>query len=216
MVSFSASTLAREAAQLDAPLLPRHTLVLRRLAYWASAITQPPFTATAAILLVLMHGAEAIAWQWVVSHLLLAVGVPTAYVVSLRLRGHIADIQLPERRQRLRPYLFAIACMLCSAALMHLGRAPRVLQSIALAGSAQFALMWLITLRWKISAHTASAGSLFAIAHGLLGSSALPLGLLLPLVGWSRVYLRRHDVMQVIAGSLLGIAVTLAALTWLH
>lgn len=172
--------------------------------------------AAAATLLALSHAADATAWQWAVSHLMLAIVLPTAYVIALRLRGRVTDIQLPERAQRLRPYLFAIVCMACSAALMHLGRAPRPLQSVALAGSAQFALMLLITLRWKISAHSASVGSLFAIAHGLLGTFALPLGMLIPLVGWSRVYLRRHDVLQVVAGGLLGVIVTLMVFAWLR
>ena len=44
------------------------------------------------------------------------------------------------------------------------------------------------------------------------GAAMLPTFLLLILVSWSRVVLRRHTVPQVIAGSLVSIALTLLVL----
>ena len=48
----------------------------------------------------------------------------------------------------------------------------------------------------------------------ILGVQWLPLLLLIPAVGWSRVVLRAHTVAQVVAGALVGGGVT-AGLWWL-
>ncbi|MDQ0871252.1 membrane-associated phospholipid phosphatase [Arthrobacter sp. V1I9] len=51
------------------------------------------------------------------------------------------------------------------------------------------------------------------IAVLMLGAPWLPLLLLIPAVGWSRVVLRAHTVAQVVAGSLFG-GVVMAGIWW--
>jgi membrane-associated phospholipid phosphatase len=48
----------------------------------------------------------------------------------------------------------------------------------------------------------------------MLGPAWLPLVLLIPAVGWSRVVLRAHTMAQVVAGSLFG-GLVMAGLWWL-
>ena len=60
----------------------------------------------------------------------------------------------------------------------------------------------------KVSAHTAGTSFMFAIAsmfgHALLSMFAL---IILPIVSWSRLKLKRHTLMQVIVGIILGIVI---------
>ncbi|MCS6904331.1 MAG: phosphatase PAP2 family protein [Bacteroidia bacterium] len=74
-------------------------------------------------------------------------------------------------------------------------------------------LAFVITLYWRISLHMLGVASICALflfhpdfsSNGLFGL----LGFLLVLViGWSRLYLRAHTLLQVIVGSLLGFLLT--------
>ncbi len=70
-----------------------------------------------------------------------------------------------------------------------------------------------ITLFWKISGHL----STLAIAIGMIlhwyGFLWLPLLLLLPILCWSRVILKRHTLAQTIGGSIYGLLVVYIAAT---
>ncbi|MBT2249473.1 phosphatase PAP2 family protein [Arthrobacter sp. BHU FT2] len=67
---------------------------------------------------------------------------------------------------------------------------------------------------WKISGHAAAISCAAVVAVLMLGAAWLPLLLLVPAVGWSRVVLRAHTLAQVLAGSLFG-GVVMAGIWWL-
>jgi len=69
-------------------------------------------------------------------------------------------------------------------------------------------LLGMIRNVWKVSGHVAGFSFLFTIS-AIAGNILLSLFTLsvLPLVGWSRLALKRHDFKQVIAGFFLGILV---------
>lgn len=197
------ATASSDASPLTSPL-PQRT-VIDRLAAWVSRLTHPPIVALAAV--VVASSVAAQSWLWGAGYLAFAVVVPTGYVLFQLARGRLRDVQLPAREERLKPYLLTVACMAASFIALQYAHAPRTLRQLALANVVQFSLLLLITLRWKISAHGASVGSMAAMLHALFGVGALPFWLLVPLVGWSRVHLRRHDVLQVAAGAALGMSV---------
>jgi membrane-associated phospholipid phosphatase len=78
---------------------------------------------------------------------------------------------------------------------------------LATVNGVQTALFLVITLQWKISLHCTAATILSELAFALLGPSAIPFTMSIPLIAWSRVYLDRHTVSQTIAGVLLGIVI---------
>ena len=94
-----------------------------------------------------------------------------------------------------------------------LGGAP--LQMVAVTGGLwlQMVIVFVITLRWKISMHSAAAAGVGALVWSLVGTM-LPLLVGVPIIAWSRVRLRRHTVAQTVAGAALGLTVFLTAL-WL-
>ena len=77
--------------------------------------------------------------------------------------------------------------------------------------SVSFLVLTLFTIPfgWKISVHTGSAAYIVAIGLLLFGvGKAVIAGLVfLILIGWSRLYLRRHTFMQVLLGPVLSTAI---------
>jgi membrane-associated phospholipid phosphatase len=136
------------------------------------------------------------------------------YLIWLRHRGLVTDLDVQVRKQRMRPMIFMLVCGGVTWLALALGAAPA--QMVFLAGVIwlQMIVIFGITLCWKISVHCATAAGVATMVWVLLGTP-LPLLVGVPIVAWSRVRLRRHTLMQTIAGSLLGfglfaIAISLA------
>ena len=68
---------------------------------------------------------------------------------------------------------------------------------------------------WKLSAHTASISFIFSISS-MLGYTALSLFslVLIPVVAWCRIKLRRHDWLQVIFGIIVGISIPMMVVVY--
>jgi len=97
--------------------------------------------------------------------------------------------------------------------IMFLAGAPKLILIVIAAGALQLLCMLLITLRWKISGHCTAATGFVVLALALFGENLLPLILIIPLIGWSRIRLSRHTFTQTVAGIFLG-AVTITALLY--
>ncbi len=70
---------------------------------------------------------------------------------------------------------------------------------------AMIVMTHLIRTRWKISAHCLSFSTL-ATVMSVANPLFIAMFLLLPLVAWCRLKLKRHNLSQVLAGSALGLA----------
>jgi membrane-associated phospholipid phosphatase len=68
----------------------------------------------------------------------------------------------------------------------------------------QTLLLFLITLVWQVSVHTAVTASLVTFICLVVGPGALLLIGLIPLVAWARLYLGRHTVAQTVVGACVG------------
>ena len=87
--------------------------------------------------------------------------------------------------------------------------APAIMTA-SMAGYAASALVvqW-ITRYWKISTHALGITAPLVALTVLFGQRPAPFYILIPLVGWSRIYLRAHTLLQVVAGTLLALGTTL-------
>ena len=176
-----------------------------------SFVGLPPVLALpTAVLATVRAGGSLSATVSVVGFLIAGCVLPTLLIVFLVRRGRASTLDLRERSERVLPAA-ATACA-CAAAALVLAKAsaPRGVSDLALAVSLQMALLALITTRWKVSYHMASASALVLISR-----SATPDGLLLMMVvlavgiGWARVYLRRHTPAQVVVGALTALPIAL-------
>ena len=175
-----------------------------RLAWWVSRFGSPPVLTVVAMLLGAYAAATPTAWAWASLSMVLAVLLPALYVLWLVRQRRVSDFDLYHRRQRLGPFVVTIVSTGAAWFLLQQGQAPLPLRVLTGAGCIQAALLLAITLRWKISVHSAAAAGLVVFAWLLFAAAAAPFILLLPLVAWSRLRLGRHTLPQILAGILLG------------
>jgi hypothetical protein len=181
----------------------------RRLAEGISQLVSPPVVAAGMIALASARAAAsgvlpAQAWLWGLGLALMAVAAPLLYLRWLVRVGRVSEMDVRRRHQRLRPMAFALAAGMAALCTLEWGGAPLFLCLVA-------SLLWLlmaglmaVSVRWKISVHTAMAGAGLALLWACCQPAWAVGGLLL--VGWARVRLGCHTVAQVAAGSAWGLA----------
>jgi membrane-associated phospholipid phosphatase len=135
--------------------------------------------------------------------------LPVLYIAFMVKRGHITDIHIKVRRQRIIPFLVSIACAGLAVVLLMVLNAPPLITFFALFTMLEIVVMLIITTRWQISMHAlgiSGAAVVIAVIYGAL--AGLLMSVLVPVVGAARVVLHRHTVAQVIAGSIVGATAT--------
>lgn len=141
----------------------------------------------------------------------LSVG-PLGYILLGVRLGKLSDLDVSRRAERTGPFLFGLfSVTLGLFALLSL-HAPKNLETVMITTAASGFVMVIITWWWKISIHAATLAGSLTMLTALYGVAMLPAFVLLVLVSWSRVMLRRHTIAQVIAGSLVSVVLTSAVL----
>lgn len=141
--------------------------------------------------------------------------IPFLFIVIMIRLGKINDASISDRSQRPAPYSVAIVCYVGAALMLISMRAPLWLTTFYFGAAVVSLLSLIITRWWKISAHAGAvggvAGGMYWLAcHGLLMNPVLWLCIVIALTGllcWSRLYLGRHTVLQVIAGAVMAFLV---------
>ncbi len=134
---------------------------------------------------------------------------PMLFIFYLYATDRISDLDMSIRAERERVFIAFVIFYALGALDLWLIHAPAIMTA-SMAGYAASALIvqW-ITRYWKISTHALGVTAPLVALTVLFGERPAPFYLLIPLVGWSRVYLRAHTVLQVIAGSVLAAVNTL-------
>lgn len=164
-----------------------------------SPLTQPGFPGTMA------YGALAALFVCVVPLMLL--------LVLVRL-GKVTDHHVSDRKQRAPVLLMALGSIVAGLLVLEAAGAPESVIAMVLAVVGGVVVLAGVSPFWKISGHAAAISSSAVIAVLMLGPVWLPLLLLIPAVGWSRVVLRAHTRAQVVAGALFG-GLVMAGIWWL-
>lgn len=172
-------------------------------AYWISKLGSPPVLVILTLLLIALTASSPAIWLWNGAYLI-AVIVPILYLFRLLRQDKITDMDVFVREQRARPLLVTVASLGTVLVILILGRAPRAMIILTTASLVQAIAIFLITLRWKISMHSATSAAVSVLILNVFGKVAVPVVFSVPLIAWSRVKLRRHTLMQTIAGALLG------------
>jgi membrane-associated phospholipid phosphatase len=137
---------------------------------------------------------------------------PLIYILIAVRIGKISDVDVSRRTERAGPFLFGISSVLAGWLVLIILQGPDDLQTVLIITAVSGTVMLVTTLWWKISIHASTMGGAATVLTAFYGAVMLPTFLLLILVSWSRVVLRRHTVLQVVAGSLVSIALTLLIL----
>jgi hypothetical protein len=181
-------------------------------ATWLSATVTPPVCALFAGVVAAAHVGTPAAWYWAAMFSLMGVVAPTAFIVHEYRRGRITDLHMNVRAERVRPLAVAVTTNVLAVAALWAGEAPALLTGLAAVQLAQTVLLFVVTLRWKMSAHCVGMTGLAMLCWWLFGAAAVPVLILVPVMAWARVILDRHTVAQTAAGTLTGVALWLPVL----
>lgn len=125
------------------------------------------------------------------------------------------DLDITDRTKRTVPLIFAICSYMLGFLMLLWYGAPDIVSVLMLIYGTNTLLILIINFYWKISIHAmgiAGPTAAFIFTFGPLG---IIVGLIIPLVMWSRLKLKKHTPSQVIAGSLLGLLSTWIQLSYL-
>jgi membrane-associated phospholipid phosphatase len=179
-------------------------MFLQAIARILSDVFNPAILGIPFLILSVMATGTAGAYRFALLYFLVAVPPPAGYVLWLVATNRVSDLHLSERHHRTAPFVVSLCASLCGLILLYALHAPTILFVALLAVFVETLFLFAITLRWKISIHTAAMAGLVTFASFVLGSTALFYAPLVPLIAWARIYLHRHTLMQTVAGGVIG------------
>ena len=118
------------------------------------------------------------------------------------------EIDIPSRKDRIYPLLMVIPSYIIGLILLYVLGTPAVITVLMFCYFSIAILVILISLYWKISLHSMGVAGPAVFQIYIFGVPGLLFILIIPVVMWSRVYLHKHTVSQVIMGALLGFLLT--------
>jgi membrane-associated phospholipid phosphatase len=177
-----------------------------------SNLFSPPLVALACILVTALATKSESSLFWILVFITLLIIPPTVFILSLVHKGKISDFHMNIREERALPLFAIFAYAALIFLVMYLGGAPRLMLIVTAAALLQILLVFIITLKWKISGHCTSAAGLAFLTIALYGENVIPLTLIVPVIAWSRIRLGRHTISQTLAGSFLGAATVIIIL----
>ncbi|GAC1501537.1 MAG: hypothetical protein NVS1B14_05990 [Vulcanimicrobiaceae bacterium] len=128
---------------------------------------------------------------------------PMLFVFWLYATDRISDLDMSIRRERETVFGAFVIFYLAGAATLWLTHAPQLLIAAMSGYTLSTVAVQIITRYWKISTHALGITAPLVALSLLYGTQPLPFLILIPMVCWARVYLRAHDLAQVLAGSAL-------------
>ena len=175
-----------------------------RLAKLLTNVISPPLVSVVGLFTLTATINEKLVWNWTIFFVLVVVISPTLYTVWLYKTGRVTEIFLPVRENRIRVIYSMIFFNAIGLISMLILKAPFVLTAFAFVGILQSTIILIITMYWKISAHTTGIAGLAVFLTGIFGWSGAPALIMIPLVSWARVRLDSHSFWQVLGGVILG------------
>lgn len=139
--------------------------------------------------------------------------IPAAVLALLLRRGHIAERQVPRRRERYLPYAATMTSVTFGVVLLYALHAPALLLRVVDGMFLGILAMAALNVLTKASLHSGVVAGSVMLWGYLVGPAAWVVGgVLWYAVAWSRIRSGRHSVGQVLLGGVTGSAAAAAAL----
>jgi membrane-associated phospholipid phosphatase len=134
---------------------------------------------------------------------------PIMLFFILRKQGKIVNSDATIKEERTFPFIISV--LFYSIGILILIKAQINIVSIAFwfCYISNTVFIIIINKYWKISAHMMGVAGPFAAVCFVYGLYALPLIIIVFMIGWARIFLKCHDIYQVLAGGLLGFLSTI-------
>ncbi|MBV7338576.1 phosphatase PAP2 family protein [Chloroflexi bacterium TSY] len=188
------------------------THLVYKIARVVSNIGSPPVVGLFAVFVSFYAAPSVRQASWGLVYIFIAILIPVMYVINLVRQAKVTDFHLSARSERIGPFIVTLGAGLVGWLTMVSANVFPTLQLVAAINVVQTTLLLLITTQWKISIHSTAITGLAVLALYVIGTNAIPFLLSIPLVGWSRLYLKRHTMAQVMAGTFLGAILVYSAM----
>jgi len=189
----------------------------RKWAVLISNVTIPPVIAVfmfSVINYALLRGFPFVAVTFITT--LFAAILPLSVLLIWETRTNAKfDLDIPARTDRNHPLLVASASYLIGTVVLVAVHAPLLTTVVMFGYFAGTLFLFFINLYWKISIHAMGIAGPTTVLVFVFGYWGVLLGLLLPPVIWSRVYLKKHTLAQALTGAILGFVLTAVMLSLL-
>ena len=165
--------------------------------------------------------------KWIITSMVFVFNcvVPMLLIILLKKLGFVDDYGLNGRKERLVPYIITLVCMGGTAVYVHINGAPMWTSMFFVGGALAALVNLLVNFCWKISAHAAGiAGIVALLVHlGHLNfrqDDSLLVWLIVwvilaGMLGSARIWLGRHTLWQVLAGTAVGFCCVYFPITFL-
>lgn len=129
-------------------------------------------------------------------------------IAFLWIKNKKLEIDMPHKEDRFYPLIWILSSYLMGVIVLFIISAPPITTILMFCYFSNTLVVLFISLFWKISIHSVGVAGPIAALIYVFNYPGLIFILLIPLVMWSRLYLRRHTLYQVIAGASLGFTLT--------
>jgi membrane-associated phospholipid phosphatase len=137
--------------------------------------------------------------------------LPILIVLYLLKTGRIAELHMSNTKERHLPYVTAVLSTLFLYFLLITFEGPELLRCLTLFNTIELVLLGLINVFWLISLHATGIMATMLLVGLVFGWAASLIVLpFVVLVCWVRLYLKRHNLAQVLSGLALGAVVVYA------
>ena len=148
----------------------------------------------------------------ILSGLLLGLIFPIIYFTYLMKKGRVGDTDATIKEERFLPYIFGVFISSVGLLLSYVLYLPKIISGIWFIYLLNMLLLLLINKYWKISAHAIGASLTIGILFQINNLWSLIILPLLIIIGWSRIYLGKHTLLQVITGAIFGFTLSVVTL----
>jgi len=132
--------------------------------------------------------------------------IPMMSIMILKSLKKIESFDIFEREKRIIPLtMTVISYFIGFFVFSNYFEAPLLLKSLMLCYAINTFIVLIITFWWKVSIHALGVSGPIVALHFFFGNIIIPFYLIILLVGYSRVILKRHTVAQVVVGSFIGV-----------
>jgi hypothetical protein len=175
-----------------------------------TAIIHPVTLMVPAVFIIAYESGESLfsSFLWTFIALIFS-GVVGGFVLHGVKKGFFKDLDVSVRKQRVILYPFVIGVVFLFMILVHLMKGPKVLELSSIIFIIALFILDLINRKIKASVHVAAISALVIGFIFIYGGWTVFALLLIPLIAWARVVLRRHTVKEVIVGAICGIILSI-------
>lgn len=139
-----------------------------------------------------------------------AIAIVSAFIWQRRRGGHWQTVDASRPQER--PLLYALALLVAGGYWLWMGGRGSTTSSGVLAAVAMLCIAGIANHWIKLSLHMASLAFAGAAVWPLWPAPSLVALATLPLMGWARLRMARHSVIEVIGGAALGLGIGFALL----